>query len=208
MTVHLNTQSATALERKAFLHWVMLFIKLYRNPVACLSGQSISRSPIMISTTPVCCYLVVFGDGLCFWTLWKVVWSIPHFSADLAHMVTVASKNKNTIQPTWTMMYILNMYFFNAPLPSNFFLLVVTSCVNHIKGKFATFYVAIFQSVLMVNVVNWSNKFLSACYILQRELKICCSSWIQRRHLTWQWRSWMQGRTTGCYFSLNVSASG
>lgn len=60
MSIHLSPQSATALERKAFLHWVMLFIKLYRNPVACLSGQSISRSSIMISTTPACCYVVMF----------------------------------------------------------------------------------------------------------------------------------------------------
>ena len=98
--VHLSTQSATALERKAFLLWVMLFIKLYRNPVACLSGQSISRSSIMISTTPVCCYLVMFGDGLCFWTSAKAVWrtrhfEAAHFSAGLAHMVTMASENKN-----------------------------------------------------------------------------------------------------------------
>lgn len=62
----LRTQCPTALERKAFLHWVMLFIKLYRNPVACLSGQSISRSSIMISTTPVCFYLLMFRNGLCF----------------------------------------------------------------------------------------------------------------------------------------------
>lgn len=98
MTVHLSTQSATGLERKAFLRWVMLFIKLYRNPVACLSGQSISRSSIMISATSVCCYLVMFGDGLCFWTLAKRVWRTPHFkpayfSADLDHTVTTASKN-------------------------------------------------------------------------------------------------------------------
>lgn len=44
---------------RLFLHWVMLFIKLYRNPVACLSGQSISSSSIMISATPACCYLVM-----------------------------------------------------------------------------------------------------------------------------------------------------
>lgn len=61
MTVHLSTQSATVLERKASLHWAMLFIKAYRNPVACLSGQSTSRSSITISATPECCYLVMFG---------------------------------------------------------------------------------------------------------------------------------------------------
>lgn len=129
MTVHLSTQSATVLERKAFLHWVMLFIKLYRNPVACLSGQSISRSSIMISATPVCCYLVMFGDGLLFWILVKVVWTTchfkpRHFSAAPAHMVTAASTNTNTniwllicyweacdrpvhvSQPTWTVLYL------------------------------------------------------------------------------------------------------
>lgn len=85
MTVHLSIQSATGLERKAFLRWVMLFIKLYRNPVACMSGQSVSSSSIMISATPACCYLVMFGD-----------FEPAHFSAALAHMVTVASENKNT----------------------------------------------------------------------------------------------------------------
>lgn len=70
---------------RLFLRWVMLFIKLYRNPVACLSGQSISSSSIMISATPACCYLVMFGG-----------FKPAHVSAARAHMVTVASKNKNT----------------------------------------------------------------------------------------------------------------
>lgn len=58
MTVHLSSQSATVLERKAAPHWAMLFIKAYRNPVACLSAQSTSRSSIT-----QCCYLVMFGGG-------------------------------------------------------------------------------------------------------------------------------------------------
>lgn len=70
---------------RLLLRWVMLFIKLYRNPVACLSGQSVSSSSIMISATPACCYLVMFGD-----------FKPAHFLAARAHMVTVASKNKNT----------------------------------------------------------------------------------------------------------------
>lgn len=81
LTAHtwLSTQSATVLERTAFLRWVMLFIKLYRNLVACLSGQSISRSSIMISTMPVRCYLVMFGDCLCSRTSENVVLKCSSF---------------------------------------------------------------------------------------------------------------------------------
>ena len=83
------------------LHWAMLFIKLCRNPVACLSGQSTSRSSIIISATALCCDFVMFGVVLLFWMLVKVVWGNrshrkpTHFSAALAHMVTEASTNKN-----------------------------------------------------------------------------------------------------------------
>lgn len=82
LTAHtwLRTQSATVLERTAFLYWVMLFIKLCRNLVACLSGQSISRSSIMISTMPVRCYLVMFEDRLCCWTSGNVVWNARRFN--------------------------------------------------------------------------------------------------------------------------------
>lgn len=59
-----------------------------------------------------------------------------------------------------------------------------------LKGKSTIFYVAV-QLVLMVNVVDWSNRFLSACCI-DRECWACscsmCFSWIQHRHLTSQWR--------------------
>lgn len=64
VTVRLSSQSATVLERRAVLHWVMLFIKHYRNPVAGLSGQCISSSSITVSATPACCYLLMFGDDL------------------------------------------------------------------------------------------------------------------------------------------------
>lgn len=43
-------------------------------------------------------------------------------------------------------------------LVGNCFLVVV------LKGIFATFYMDV-HSVVMVNAVNWSNRFLSVCYI-------------------------------------------
>ena len=99
VTVHLNSQSATGPGEESFpLHWVMLFIKPYRNPVACLSAQSISRWSIMISAAPACCYLVMFGDGLRFSALAKEVWGTSRFRATQLILLTwwQQLQNKNT----------------------------------------------------------------------------------------------------------------
>lgn len=112
MSIHLSPQSATALERKAFLHWVMLFIKLYRNPVACLSGQSISRSSIMISTTPACCYVVMFWG----WSVFlKPFEELAVFKKRKRHIFRLISltwwqrlRKTKHYNPKWTMVSVFS----------------------------------------------------------------------------------------------------
>lgn len=144
MSIHLSPQSATALERKAFLHWVMLFIKLYRNPVACLSGQSISRSSIMISTTPACCYAVMFWG-----------WSARFFGWSRSHGDNGFRKKQNTTIQSG------QWWVFQVPLHSKMFF--ASCCIAWVFGprcaEWRTCRVSYLRADFMLN--RWRRQVVS-----------------------------------------------
>lgn len=110
---------------KAFPHRAMLFIKTYRNTVACLSGQSTFRSSIMISAMPkgllfgrVCSCSTLLFFSFDVWSKQLMVFVIPlpaffHlFLLTCGYRSFRGERKKSTDSRRRLLLNILQIFFF------------------------------------------------------------------------------------------------